>query len=107
MSARLPDAAEVSPAVEIEDGAIEVDASVVGQGLGLEPPDVRRLMRDGAITSFCERGIDDDAGRYRLTFFYKSQRLRLIVDEAGRIIRRSTIDFGDRPLPARLRRRGA
>jgi hypothetical protein len=50
-------------------------------------------------------GIEDDAGRYRLIFFYKSRRLRLIIDEAGRV-KRSTIEFGNRPLPARLHRRG-
>jgi hypothetical protein len=59
-------------------------------------------MREGAITSSCERGIEDDAGRYRLIFFYKSRRLRLIIDEAGRVIQRST-EFGNRPL--RLHRR--
>lgn len=53
-------------------------------------------MREGAITSSCERGIVDDAGRYRLIFFYKSRRLRLIIDEAGRVIQRSTIEFGNR-----------
>jgi Family of unknown function (DUF6522) len=63
------------------------------------------LMREGAITSSCERGIEDDAGRYRLIFFYKSRRLRLIIDEAGRVIQRSTIEFNNRPLPARLHRR--
>jgi Family of unknown function (DUF6522) len=61
------------------------------------------LMRKGAITSLCERGIDADAGRFRMTFFYKSRRLRLVVDAAGNILQRSTIDFGDRPLPDALR----
>lgn len=105
MSVFPSDAVQGNPAAEIGDGAIQVDATVVGQGLGLEPLEVQSLMREGAITSFCERGIEDDAGRYRLIFFYKSRRLRLIIDEAGRVIQRSTVEFGNRPLPARLHRR--
>ncbi len=106
MNAHLPHFAQANVAVEIQDGAIQVDAAIIGQGLGLEPPEVQSLIRAGMITSFCEQGIDNHAGRYRLTFFYKSRRLRLTIDEAGRVVRGSTIDFGDRPLPAGLRRRG-
>ena len=83
--------------VEIQDGVIQVDASIVGQSLGLEPLQVQNLMREGKLTSSCERGVDEDAGRYRLTFFHEGRRLRLITDNDGRIIRRSLIDFGNRP----------
>ena len=86
--------------VEIQgDDTIQVDATIVGQSLGLEPLEVQRLMREGKLTSTCERGIDEDEGRYRLTFFHEGRRLRLIIDNAGRIIRRSLVDFG--LLPAR------
>jgi hypothetical protein len=102
MNARLPHLALMNAAIEIGDGAIQVDASIVGEELGLEPQEVLSLIRANAITSVCEHGIDDDAGRYRLTFFHKSRRLRLIVDDCGRVVRRSTIDFGDRPLRARM-----
>jgi len=61
------------------------------------------MMRKGEITSLCERGMNEDAGRYRLTFFHKSRRFRLIVDRSGTVIRRSIVDFGDRPLPAAMR----
>jgi hypothetical protein len=91
--------------VEILDGAIQVDAGIVGQGLGLEAIEVRRLMLEGKLTSSCERGVNEDAGLYRLTFFHEGRRLRLTVDDAGRIVRRSLIDFGKRALPARLRNR--
>ena len=90
--------------IEIQKGALEIDASVVAQGLCLEPPVVRTLMREGKITCLCERGVDEDAGRYRLTFFYKGRRLRIIVGETGNIIQRSLVDFGDRPLPATMRK---
>ena len=87
--------------VEIQNGVIQVDASIVGQSLGLEPLQVQNLMRGGKLTSSCERGVDEDAGRYRLTFFHEGRRLRLITDNDGRIIRRSLIDFGAKARPRR------
>lgn len=85
--------------VEFEDGAFTVDALIIGEGLGVEPARVQGLMREGKIMSLCERGIDDDAGRYSLSFFYESVRFKLIVDEAGNVIQRSTVDFGEHRLP--------
>lgn len=72
--------------IEFEDGAICVDAKIIADVLGLAPADVLERMRDGKITSVCERGVDEDAGRFRLTFFHEQQSLRLIVDETGTVI---------------------
>jgi hypothetical protein len=44
---------------EIELGTIE--ASIVAQGLELEPSLVQAMMRKGEITSLCERGVNEDA----------------------------------------------
>ena len=87
--------------VEIQEGIIQVDASIIGKDLDLEPFEVQRLMREGKLTSSCERGVDGDDGHYRLTFFHGGRRLRLIIDNAGRIIRRSLIDFGAKARPRR------
>ena len=57
--------------IEFEADTLCVDATLLGESLGVEPSLVQVLMRPGKITSFCERGIDGDAGRYRLTFFMK------------------------------------
>src|SRR3954469_22923731 len=84
--------------IAIRNGAIEIDASIVAQGLGLGPWLVQAMMRKGDITGLCERGVNEDAGRYRLTFFHKSRRFRLIIDSTGTVVQRSTIDFGGRPL---------
>ena len=92
--------------IGFEGGVIWIEASILGNGLGLDASAVTTLMHDGAITSLCEQGVDQDAGRYRLTFFYRSRRFRLTLDEAGQILQRSTIDFGDRPLPPALRKPG-
>lgn len=102
MSERLPTPAPEGTTIAIGDGGVEIDASVVGQGLGLKPQEILQLMRDGAITAVYEEGVDDDAGRHRLTFFYKGRRLRLVVEDSGRVVQRSLIDFGERPLPPRL-----
>jgi Family of unknown function (DUF6522) len=61
------------------------------------------MIRNGEITSLCERGVNEDAGRYRLTFFHKSRRVRLVVDANGTVVQRSIINFGDRPLRASMR----
>lgn len=93
--------------VEFEHGALHVDAAIIGKSLGIEPSTVQACMREGKITSTCERGVDEDAGRYRLTFFYESRRFRLIVDAGGDVLWSSVINFGERPLPASLRKPGA
>ncbi|HNS26984.1 MAG TPA: DUF6522 family protein [Steroidobacteraceae bacterium] len=81
--------------VEFEDGAISIDATVVAEGFGLSTDQIRHLMRTLKMTTRCERGIDADAGRHRLTFLYGMRHLRLLVDETGAIIERSLIDTGD------------
>jgi hypothetical protein len=91
--------------IAIRGGAIEIEASIVAQGLELEPSSIQALMRKGEITSLSERGVNENAGRYRLTFFHKSRRFRLIVDESGTIIQRSIINFGDRLVPAPMHNR--
>jgi hypothetical protein len=93
--------------LEIEDGTVQIDATIVAEALGITPPLLMELMRQGKVTSLSEHGIDEDAGNHRLTFFYDNRRLRLVVNDAGRVVQRSVIDFGDRPLPASARRPGA
>lgn len=88
----------------VTQGSIEVEASAVASGLGLEAAQIPALMRRGEITSICEIGLGEDEGRRRLTFYFRNTRLSLVVDSAGRLLERGAIRFGDRPLPASLRR---
>ena len=90
--------------IQLKESSISVDATLIGRSLGIDESLVQGLMREGEITSLCEHGVDDDAGTYRLTFFYRNRRSRFIVDGSGNIIRRSTIDFGDSPGATRMRR---
>ena len=92
--------------VEFEDGIVQVDAAVIAEGLGIALPLFRKEMQAGRITSVFERGIDADRGRHRLTFFSAHRRFRLVIDDAGAIVQRSTLNFGDAPLPTSARKRG-
>ena len=93
--------------VEFEDRTLCIDAAVIGQGLNVEPSLVQVRMREGKITVLCERGVDEDAGRYRMTFFHENRRFRLVVDEEGNAIQLSTVDFGNHQLPISMRKPSA
>lgn len=92
--------------VEIEDGAFQIDATIVTEGLGMMPSALLERMQEGKVTGVCEHGIDCDSGRHRLTFYSVNRRFRVTVDQSGAIVERSTLDFGDLPLPASARRPG-
>jgi hypothetical protein len=78
-----------------EDGFL-VDASLLSELLNVPSAHIQDLMRRSEITSVCERGEGQHEGQYRLTFFYKGRRARLSVDPSGHVIRRSSVDFGER-----------
>ena len=85
--------------IEFRDDAFVVDAALVAELLQLPATRVQTLMRLGRITSACERGIDEHAGEFRLSFFYGNRRARVSTDLEGHILRKSAIDFGDQPIP--------
>ena len=62
---------------------VEVDASLVAEGLELSVTDFRQLMVDGKVSVLCERGTGEDSGRYRATFYYAGNRVRLVLDADG------------------------
>lgn len=84
--------------LEIADDDIVIDAVLLGGLLGIDAADVPALLRARAITSICEQGVDAHQGEYRLSFFYQNRRARVGLDREGRILRRSVVDFGERPL---------
>lgn len=90
--------------IHVEDHAIVVDSDLIAGILGIDKDQVQSLMHEGKITTRSEHGIDDDAGTHRLTFFYRTCRAHLIVSADGHILRRSSIDFGDRATAAMIRR---
>jgi hypothetical protein len=92
--------------IEFQAGAIRIDSKVIGKDLNMDPSVGQNFIREGKITSRCERGIEEDEDRYRLTFFTKQRRFRLVIDSMGNVIQRSTINFSDRPFPASARKPG-
>ena len=75
--------------IELSDGSVHLEASLIAADFGLDAPGVLEAMRTGRMTSVWERGMDDDAGRYRVTFFHENRQLRLTVDATGQILERS------------------
>lgn len=86
--------------IEFEGDAVQVDAEPIGSGLGIEPARVQPLIREGKITCRHERGKRADAGRSRPIFFLDSRRFRPLINNRGRMIKKSVVDVGDRPVPA-------
>jgi hypothetical protein len=76
--------------IEFEDGSVEVDAGVIAEGLGIDPSIVHDCLRQGKITARYERGIDEDEGMHKLSFFAGHWRFQIVVDEAGNVIQQST-----------------
>ena len=54
------------------------------------PPSFRFGCAKERSRFLCERGVDEHAGRYRMTFFHENRRFRLVVEEEGNAIQRST-----------------
>ncbi|KQI73603.1 hypothetical protein AN191_01600 [Loktanella sp. 5RATIMAR09] len=80
--------------VDLSNSGATVDAHDLGPLLGLDPSEVPAKMRSGEITSRSEQGVDEDAGRVRLTFWYKGQRVRLICDADGTVLKTTRIKAG-------------
>lgn len=87
----------------IDRGDVQVDASIIADGLRLAPALVQPLLREGHITSRLERGVDEDTGKCRLTFVHGRRRLRLVIDETGHVLEQSATVLAS---PARHPRTG-
>ena len=76
---------------------IAIDAALVAPRLGLDLDTFRALMDDGRIRVLCERGVGEDAGRYRATFYHHAARARLVVDAEGRLLHAEPAPAGRTP----------
>ncbi len=79
----------MTSAINMIHGEVNVDAALIASDLELDPASVLEEMRSGRLTSRWERGVDRDAGRYRVTFFHGNRRLCLTVDANGQIVERT------------------
>ena len=78
--------------VEFDDNGFVVDAEILAQAFGIAPSEVQGLIRSQAMTSRCEKGVDEDEGRWRLTFIYQNRAFRMTVDNTSRILSRAKFD---------------
>lgn len=81
--------------VEFAEDGIRVDAMIIAEGLGLEAESVRDKIRQGTLTSACEKGVGADYGRHRLTFFQDQREFRIIVNSSGDVLQRFRTDYGE------------
>ena len=82
--------------VERVDDRFVVDAAVLARAFGIAAATVHPMMRDGRITSRCEAGVDEDAGRWRLTFFHGKRSCRITLGKDGTVMKRATFDIAAR-----------
>ena len=83
--------------ITFTDQSIEIDAALVAKGLRIEPEALRAALRDGSVTRTIERGEGEDAGRYRVTFYAPSRRLRLLFTASGEILQTSSVAYSRKP----------
>ncbi len=76
--------------VERNAGDFVIDVALLAGAFNLTEDEIRRRMRNGAITSRCETGVDEDEGRWRLTFYHGNRACRFIVDAAGNVLKSTT-----------------
>lgn len=74
--------------VDVAGGEFSVDAALLAEGFRMNAELVLPALRERRITGLCERGVDEDAGRHRLTFYFGRRRLRLVIDDAGNVLDR-------------------
>jgi len=73
-------------AISIEDGEITIDAELVASRLGVSIELLKAGMPKGIVSSVAETGIDEDVGRTRLTFRYRSRTWSVVVDTDGSLV---------------------
>lgn len=81
------------------DQSIEIDAALVAKGLRIEPEALRAALRDGSVTHTVEKGEGEDAGRYSVTFYSVTRRLRVLFTASGEILQTSSVAYSRKPRP--------
>ena len=83
--------------IDPTEQGFQVEAELIAEGFGLTPDEVNRRMREGLMTSRCEKGVGEDEGRWRLTFYSGGRVLRLTLDTDLNVISRASFDASRRP----------
>ncbi len=70
-------------AITIVNGEITVDAELLAPKLGLSAAALKAEMCKGIVSSVAETGLNEDAGRTRVTFKYRTRTWTVVVDPDG------------------------
>ena len=79
----------LASAITSADGEITIDAKVLAPKLRLSVEALKAEMRKGNVTSVAETGINEDAGRTRVTFRYRTRTLIVVVEPDGTVLEKS------------------
>ena len=66
-------------------GDVTLDASFLARQFGLSVDQLRSHMCRGAVRSVVEKGLDDDAGRTRMTVRIGNRTWRGVMDAEGNL----------------------
>ena len=75
-------------AISIADGEITIDAELLASKLGLSAASLKAEMRKGIVSSVAETGINEDVGRTRLTFRYRTRAWTVVIQPDGTVVER-------------------
>ncbi|WP_193175294.1 DUF6522 family protein [Oricola nitratireducens] len=82
--------------IEHKAGDFVIDAALLADAFRLSQDEIKTRMRNGTITSRCDAGVDEDAGRWRLTFHHGNRACRFIIDEEGAVLQKATFPIRPR-----------
>ena len=72
--------------ITIADGEITIDAGLLASRLGLSAASLKAEMRKGIVSSVAETGLNEDLGRTRLTFRYRTRVWIVVVESDGTVV---------------------
>ncbi len=73
-------------AITIVDGGISTTAEVLAPKLAISPEALKAELREGIVCSVAETGVNEDAGRTRLTFGYRTRAWTVVVEADDRLV---------------------
>ena len=73
-------------AIQLGDNQVTIDAEALAPKLGLTVEALKENMARGHVMGVVETGMDEDAGRVRLTFRYGTRVWRIVIEPDGRLI---------------------
>ncbi|PCJ61619.1 MAG: hypothetical protein COA65_01320 [Rhodospirillaceae bacterium] len=74
--------------ITIVDGEISINVEVLAPRLNISAEAFNAEMRKGIVYSVAKTGVNEDAGRTRLTFGYHTRAWTVVVEADGTLVER-------------------